>query len=122
MKLSITKQRKAWWIVSGILVVLSLIFLITSWVTLGAPVRAGLDFVGGTRLELARACNGGADCTTPLTSGKVREILIQQGLDQNSSIQILGQDQQSVSIRTQDLNVDQRTELEAALASRLGTV
>ena len=119
MKLNIIQQRKLWWSISGICILLSLIAMAVSWVSLGSPVRLGLDFVGGTRLQLERACDAGADCSQPLTTGAIRDVLATQNLS-NSSVQVLGQEQQATSIRTITLTVEERTQLQDRLNQAFG--
>jgi preprotein translocase subunit SecF len=129
MKLQITKQRKFWWFVSGFLVVTSLVAMAISWANFQAPLRLGLDFVGGTRIQLERACTQGAstqgastqgaNCSQPLVAGEVRQILEQQDLE-DSSIQILGEEQQALSIRTANLLPEQRSQLQTELDQAFG--
>jgi len=119
MRLNIIQQRKLWWLISATLMVLSLGAMAFSWATLGSPVRLGLDFIGGTRLQLERACDAGANCSTPLTPGDLRSILAEQDLA-SSSVQVLGSEGNGILIRTGNLNVDQRTQLEQGLATAFG--
>ncbi|MEB3163308.1 MAG: protein translocase subunit SecF [Prochlorothrix sp.] len=119
MRLNIIQQRKLWWLISATLMVLSLGAMAFSWATLGSPVRLGLDFIGGTRLQLERACDAGANCSTPLTPGDLRSVLAEQDLA-SSSVQVLGSEGNGILIRTGNLNVDQRTELEQNLAAAFG--
>jgi len=119
MRLNIIQQRKLWWLISATLMVLSLGAMAFSWATLGSPVRLGLDFIGGTRLQLERACDAGANCSTPLTPGDLRSVLAEQDLA-SSSVQVLGSEGNGILIRTGNLNVDQRTELEQNLATAFG--
>lgn len=118
-KFSVTKQRKLWWMVSGTLAVLSVLLMGISLQTYGYPINPGLDFVGGTRLQVERNCST-MDCSqSPLTVNRIREILETQDLA-NSSVQIVGDQQQGVSIRTPSLNPEQRDRLEKALNEALG--
>lgn len=50
-----------WWI-SGLACVLSLVGMTLSWLSpsIGSPLKPGLDFTGGTQIQLTRQC--GADC------------------------------------------------------------
>ncbi|MBZ8181402.1 protein translocase subunit SecF [Oscillatoria salina] len=120
MKLNIIKQQRLWWTVSAIAVLISAIAMTISWFTFNAPLRPGLDFVGGTRLQLERDCSVAGNCDEPINSGQVRDILAAQDLA-NSSIQVIGEDKQTLSIRTKTLNVDERTQLRAALSEEIGT-
>ena len=119
MKLNIIQQRGLWWGISAALVLVSLVAMAISWQQFGAPLKPGLDFAGGTRLQLARACVATDSCAEGLDLAEVREVLGQQGLD-SSSIQVLGDDQQVLSIRTRNLDVDERTTLQNALGEAIG--
>jgi preprotein translocase subunit SecF len=118
MKLEIIRQRSFWWLISGLLILASLIGMVISWQQLGAPLRPGLDFVGGTRIQVTRNC-AAADCAAPIAPAEVRTILAQQGLE-TSVIQVTGDEGQSVSVRTRNLDVDEETTLRAALEAEIG--
>ena len=120
MKFSVIKQRSLWWTISGIIILSGLIAMIISWAQIGAPLRPSLDFIGGTRLQFELDCSQPQSCDRPIDISTVREVLTEKGLP-NSSIQILGTDQNAVSIRTQPLDVDQRTQLQTALSQKIGT-
>jgi preprotein translocase subunit SecF len=119
MKLHIIKQRNLWWGLSVGAIAVGAIAIAISWTTIGAPLRPSLDFVGGTRLQLERDCSQPSNCSEPLQANAVREILAQQGLE-NSSIQVVGNAKQALSIRTSTLDVERRTNLENALTARFG--
>ena len=87
---------------------------------IGAPLRPGLDFVGGTRLQLDLDCTEVGNCDQPIEIGKVREVTDRLGIA-NPNIQITGEDGTGVSIRTKDLDVEERTELQNSLAEAIGT-
>lgn len=120
MKLNVTKQRSRWWVFSLAVIAGGLIAMAISWTQIGYPLRPSLDFVGGTRLQLEVPCAGASPCPAIETS-EVREVLQEVGLG-SSSIQILGSEQRALSIRTQPLDVEQRTELQAALSQRFGAL
>ncbi|MGG6238666.1 protein translocase subunit SecF [Nodosilinea sp. AN01ver1] len=119
MKLNIIQQRGLWWAISGALVLASLVAMAISWQQFGAPLKPGLDFAGGTRLQLTRACVTTNSCSDAIDLSEVRQVLGQQGLD-SSSLQVLGDDQQVLSIRTRTLDVDERTGLQSALDEAIG--
>jgi preprotein translocase subunit SecF len=119
MKLNIIQQRGLWWAISGAFVLAGLVAMAISWQQFGAPLKPGLDFAGGTRLQLTRACTISATCADDLDLAEVRQVLGQQGLD-SSSLQTLGDDQQVLSIRTRTLSVDERTALQTALDEAIG--
>ncbi|MCT7985315.1 protein translocase subunit SecF [Laspinema sp. A4] len=120
MKLNVNKQRQLWWTLSAAVVVAGLISMVISWQQLGAPLRPSLDFVGGTRLQLELDCSVPNNCDRPIEAGQVRSILSTQGLG-SSSIQVVGEKQQALSIRTSTLDVDQRTQLVNSLTEEVGS-
>jgi preprotein translocase subunit SecF len=118
MKLRINEQKKLWWIISSTSVIASILCMIISFFSFQSPVRLGLDFVGGTRLQLERDC-AVADCSKPLELTAVRNLLEKDNLG-NSSIQIVGEKRQAVSIRTVSLAPEARQTLEKRLAEAIG--
>lgn len=120
MKFSVIKQRSLWWSISLAIILSGLIAMGISWANpqIRAPLRLGLDFSGGTRLEFELDCSTVPNpCTQPIDITTVRQIMTDEGLG-NSSIQIL--DQYGVSIRTLPLDVDQRSRLQTKLTEKLG--
>lgn len=120
MQFSVNKQRSLWWGLSTIVILAGLVAMVVSWTRpdIHAPVRLGLDFSGGTRLQFELACAtepGG--CPKPVELSDVRDVLSAEGLG-NSSIQVL--DQYGVSIRTIPLSPEQRTNIQTKLAAKLG--
>jgi preprotein translocase subunit SecF len=120
MRLNINKQRRFWWTLSAGIVAAGLLSMVISWQMVGAPLRPSLDFVGGTRLQLELDCSIPGNCDRPIESGTVRSILAEQGLG-GSSIQVVGDENQALSIRTSNLDVDQRTQLVNSLTAELGS-
>ena len=119
MKLSITKKRGLWWAISGTAIVASIAIMIFSFTSLGAPIRPGIDFVGGTRIQIARDCSVAGNCDRPIDTAQVRDILEARDLG-NSTIQLLGDNQQILSVRTENLDGDRRSELLNSLAAEIG--
>lgn len=121
MQFSVIKQRNIWWTISGAIILAGIIAMIISWTRpdIGAPLRPGLDFIGGTKLQLELDCSQPESCQKPIDLGIVRQVLDSQNLA-NSSIQIVGKEKRGISIRTKDLNVEERTKLQTALSEKLG--
>lgn len=120
MKLYVNKQRNKWWLLSAVVLIAGLAAMIISWVSIGAPLRPSLDFVGGTRLQFELNCTQPNTCE-PINIAEVREVVEAQGLPSSSSIQLVGSDRTGFSIRTKYLDVETRTQLQSALESKLGT-
>ena len=118
MKFSVIKGQSLWWTVSAVTVIVSVLAMVISWSQFNAPLRPGLDFVGGTRLQLELACSQTDNCEQPIESDSVREILVDQGLA-DTSIQII--EDYTLAIRSKtDFSVDQRTQLQRALSEGIG--
>lgn len=120
MRLNLIKQRYLWWGISATVILAGIIAMVISISQLGSPLRLGLDFVGGTRLQLERDCTQPENCDQPIDLNLVREIVTEQGLG-NSSIQMLGEKKQALTIRTKNLEVEERTQLQNALSEKIGS-
>jgi preprotein translocase subunit SecF len=119
MKLNVIKQRVLWWSISGIIILVGIGAMALSWQQFGAPLRPGLDFAGGTRLQLTRTCALNDTCEDSLDVSAIRQVLADQGLE-SSNIQLLGEDRQTLSVRTKNLDVDERSQLRASLNDSFG--
>lgn len=119
MKLNVIRQRGLWWAISSCLILVGIIAMLILQAQIGTPLRPGLDFKGGTRLQLELDCSKPGNCDKPISLDAVREVLNSENLGE-SSLQLVGQDQRAVLIRTNTLNVDQRTKLQAELESKIG--
>ncbi|QLE50446.1 protein translocase subunit SecF [Nostoc sp. C057] len=123
MKLSINKSRSLWWTISAAIILAGIISMVISWQqpNIHAPLRPGLDFIGGTRLQFVRDCTKPGNCDKPIDINAVREVAKAQGLG-DSSIQLISENgaENGVLIRTKDLTVDQRTKLQNSLSEEIG--
>ncbi len=117
MRLNIIQQERLWWGISLGAIALSLIAMAVSFQQLGAPIRPGLDFVGGTRLQLSLECAATETCTEPISPANVRSILTPLGLE-GSSIQVV--EDYTLSVRTKTLTVEERTQLTDRLSAEIG--
>lgn len=120
MKLQVNKQRSIWWMTSAAILITGLVAMLISWAQIGTPLRPGLDFSGGTRLQFELDCSVPNNCTKPIDLTVVREVIDGQDLA-NSSIQLVGEKKNGLSLRTKDLNVEERTKLQTALSEKIGT-
>jgi preprotein translocase subunit SecF len=119
MKIVLSKQRRLWWTISSGLIIAGIAAMVISFFQFGSPLKPSLDFVGGTRLQFERNCEQASVCAKPIETAIVRDILAEQGLG-DSSIQILGQKQQAISVRTKTLGFEARGKVEAALNKAVG--
>ena len=119
MRFSVTGKRNLWWAISGTAIIASIIVMIVSFSSLNAPIRPGIDFIGGTRIQIARDCTVAGNCDEPIDTAQVREVLDAQNLG-NSSIQLLGDNRQILSVRTENIDGERRGELLNSLGTAIG--
>ena len=119
MRLNVIKQRSLWWTVSITIILAGIISMVISTATIGSPLRLGLDFVGGTRLQFELDCSKPNNCEKPIDIAVVRDVMNAQELA-NSSIQVVGEKQQGLTIRTKSLDYEQRTKLQNTLSEKIG--
>ncbi len=117
MQLHIIKWERLWWSISALFIVGGIIAMSISYTNFNAPLRPGLDFIGGTRLQLQLACAVEGTCEQAIDVGEVRNILTAKELG-NSTIQVL--EGNILSIRTKNLDVDERTQLQQELNEKIG--
>lgn len=117
MQFNVIKWERLWWSISALVILGGLIAMAISYSTFQAPLRPGLDFIGGTRLQLQLVCGVEGNCQESIDVAEVRDILTQQDLG-NSTIQVL--EGNILSIRTKTLDVDERTQLQQALNEEIG--
>ncbi len=118
MKLRVIKYRRWWWTFSSVVILVGIGAMGYSWQHLGAPVRPSLDFVGGTRLQFELDCSQPNSCSQPINPAEVRQVLDQEDLGANTSVQVV--DKHGLSLRTRNLTGEERTRLETALSQKLG--
>lgn len=116
----ISRHRRTAWIGSGFAALLSVIGLVVSWLNpdIQAPLKPGLDFTGGTQIQLQRQCEGSA-CRA-LSAPQIQQALARISLPTdagkrapnlgNTSVQVLDQGR-SLVLRLQDLNPAQTSAL-----------
>lgn len=121
MKLNVIKQRVLWWCISGTIILVGIASMAFSWQQYGAPIKPSLDFIGGTRLQLAKDCSVPDNCSAPIDISQVRQVIDAQGLS-GSSLQLIGDDQQTIVVRTSTLNVDERDALQSGVAESIGAI
>jgi preprotein translocase subunit SecF len=108
MKLEISKTKNLYFALSSAFIGIGIIAMIISQITLGAPLRLGLDFTGGTLVQLR---------FTPKAPdpSKVRAVVDKLGI---TNIQQIGD--QSIALRTKTLTLPERNKLIAEVKAGLG--
>ena len=81
LRWSLSSMRRRVWLISAAVVVVSLIGLLLSWLdpAIRAPLRPGLDFTGGTQIQLERNCDSAcADLKAIAVSDVIRDLALPQ--------------------------------------------
>ena len=124
----ISRYRRLAWIGSGLACLLSVIGLAISWLTpsIGFPLRPGLDFTGGTQIQVERSC---AAACPPLTAPELQERLARLTLPSDgaepapnlggASVQVLDQGS-SVLLRLPALSTEQGAAVITDLTTAIG--
>jgi preprotein translocase subunit SecF len=112
MQLNVNRNRRLWLSLSSGFIVLGLIAMAVSWATIGSPLRLGIDFTGGTLLQMRFP-----SAQVVPDPAKVRGALEQRNLA-NSIIQKAGD--QEILIRTKPLGQTERLALQDELKKDLG--
>ena len=123
-------RRLAWW-GSGLACLLSVIGLVLCWLNpaIGAPLRPGLDFTGGSQIQLERNC--GSSCP-PLSAGQVQRRIAALTLPAGdgpesapnlaaAAVQVLDQGR-SLVLRLPDLTPEQATAVITAVQQEAGAL
>jgi len=122
-------RRLAWW-GSGLACLLSLVGMVLCWMNpeIRAPLRPGLDFTGGTQIQLERQC--GSSCSA-LTASELQRSLSRLSLPADGAepapslsgvaVQVLDQGR-SLVLRLPDLNPDQASAVVQAVAQQAGSL
>lgn len=119
MTVDSVKNSSIWFIVSGLLVGASLVFMLLSTIQLGSPVRLGLDFTGGTKLEY-RFAKQNNTTAQDFNSETISELLKNIGLD-NSAVTVTKDDSPLLIIRTKAISDDPALiQLNNALTQKYG--
>jgi preprotein translocase subunit SecF len=125
MKLAVNKTRSLWWSISSTFIIIGIISMVISSLNpqIKAPLRLGLDFIGGTRLQLERDCAKPGNCDQSIDINVVRDIAQSQGLA-DASIQLVTdkdtRKENGISMRSKDLSPEKRTQLVNALSEKIG--
>ena len=79
LRLPLSSSRRRVWLVSGLTVLVALVGLSSCWLNPGiaAPLRPGLDFTGGTQIQLERDCGERCrDLKSIAVSAPVQSLLL----------------------------------------------
>lgn len=109
---SIVEKRHWFFLISALLIVPGLIAMIYTAVTYGAAMRLGIDFTGGSLLELR--------FTQAVQPAQVRDVFVEHGFT-GSTVQTTGDDR-TILARTKAMDPAVKVEIEQTLQERYGAL
>jgi preprotein translocase subunit SecF len=109
---TLIQKRPYYFVLSAVLIVLSLSAMAVSTITLGSPLRLSIDFTGGSLLEVTF----GQD----VSPESVRALLAGAGYE-DATVKTVG-DARNIVVRTKELSVDQTEALKTTLVEAFGPV
>lgn len=131
LRFRISRYRRTAWLGSALACLLSILGLLACWLNpeIHSPLKPGLDFTGGTQIQIARQC--AVDSCAPITAPQIQQRLAslrlpaQQGSTapnlSSAAVQVLDQGQ-SLVLRLPDLNPDQTQSVLEAVAAVVGPI
>ena len=132
LRFRISRIRRQGWMASALAVLLSLIGMALCWSNprIAAPLRPGLDFTGGTQVQIERSCSleACADLSVAAVQARLAQITLPAASGQEDAprlaaagVQVLDGGR-SLELRLPDLEPEQTQALLQDLAPLIGTV
>lgn len=111
---NLVEKRRWFFIVSGLLVALSLAILAVTFIRFGSPLRLAVDFTGGSLFVL--------HFDGPATETAIRQVFADYGLEE-AIIQRLGRPEDNTwQVRTKEISAEQVRALMSDLSARVAPV
>jgi preprotein translocase SecF subunit len=109
---TLIQKRPYYFLLSAMLIVLSIGAMVFSTITLGSPLRLSIDFTGGSLLEVT--------FDEGVAPESVRALLSSSGYE-DATVKTVG-DARNIVVRTKELSVDQTEALKTTLVEAFGPV
>jgi preprotein translocase SecF subunit len=109
---NIVEKRHWYFLFSALLIIPGLISMIYCFVNFGAPMKMGIDFAGGTLLELRFA--------QPVDPINVRDLFVENGFA-GTTVQTTS-DPNTLVVRSKQIDPVAKQQIESQLVSRFGSV
>lgn len=120
LQLDIINNRSIWFTFSSILILVGMFFVFQSMATFGTPVKMGLDFTGGSKLEYKFSHEDIVSGKEILDSEHLQSLLSEVGLD-GSGVQVTKDEDPILILRTRAISDDPVLEtLNAKLKEKYG--
>jgi len=109
---SIVEKRQWYFLFSALLIIPGLVAMIYSFAMFGSPVKLGIDFTGGSLLELR--------FEQPVPPAAVRQVFVDHDFS-GSTVQTTS-DEQMILIRSKPMTSETKDEIVSALEAQYGAV
>ncbi|MBN1137919.1 MAG: protein translocase subunit SecF [Anaerolineae bacterium] len=109
---NIVEKRQWYFLISALIIIPGLVAMIYSFAVFGTPMRLGIDFTGGTILELR--------FQQPASSTAIRDVMAANGFP--GPILQTTSDPNTIVLRTKEMGTAEKHQVEAGLAAALGPV
>src|SRR6266508_1801328 len=93
--MNIIKNRYLYFLISLLVIIPGLIFMIINWVNLGTPIPLGIDFTGGSLLEVQFT-------GTRPTTEQIQDAFLKFAQNTDPTVQALGEDSYAIRSKTID--------------------
>lgn len=110
---NIVQHRKAYYILSAILLIASLLMMAYSYITIGSPFRLSIDFTGGVYWEFQLG--------NDVQPGQVRDVFLAQGLS-DTSVTTVGNEGNRFQARLKEVTPEVKIQLEQQLGAQFGGI
>ena len=110
---NIVQHRRKYYILSAILLSVSLLLMAYSMVTVGTPFRLSIDFTGGVYWEFALG--------NQAQPGEVRDVFLARGLS-DTAVTTLGDSGNRLQARLKAVSPEVKAEIEQELAAKFGGI
>ncbi|MFZ2358579.1 MAG: protein translocase subunit SecF [Anaerolineae bacterium] len=110
---NIVQHRKKYYLLSAILLSVSVLLMVYSLATTGSPFRLSIDFTGGVYWELALG-----DSAQP---GEVRQVFLDQGLG-DTSVTTVGDNNDRFQARLKEVTPEVKAAIEDQLGAQFGGI
>lgn len=110
---NIVQHRKAYYLLSAVLITVSVLLMAYSTITTGSPFRLSIDFTGGVYWELTVG-----DSVQP---GDIRQVFVDQGLG-DTAVTTVGSDGNRFQARLKEVTPELKAAIEDELGAQFGGV
>ncbi|MDX1921197.1 MAG: protein translocase subunit SecF [Candidatus Caenarcaniphilales bacterium] len=112
----IVEKANLWYALSGTLILISIVAIFLSFSKFGSPVKLGLDFTGGSKIEYSFK-----NPSKEITPGSVRDQVLSK-INDNLAAEAVAQvaENKFLILRTKEISIEDREKLDSLLKETFG--